>query len=150
MVSIKNVIITVLVAISLLSCGKRKQFNVQFNGLNNDQIDSILDALDSGLDYVPNRVMIFSLEDLPGEAIGSAEVDANPCNIKLDPSLWFNGWKPSGLLRGVIWHEYGHCVGLGHSDNPKSIMYWQASFSYSEEEKQIWLQQVKEKDQLLN
>lgn len=64
-------------------------------------------------------------------ATGCANVgfdEFGDCNIWLhttDPTLYY--WVDPNTWRAVLVHEGGHCLGLHHSDNPKSVMYYAIS-----------------------
>ena len=48
--------------------------------------------------------------------IGQACVDCRPCRMRIHPHL------KKSYYRTVVWHEYGHCWGLRHSEDPEDIM----------------------------
>lgn len=58
----------------------------------------------------------------PGEAPEDylATADGSACTITLDPAYWS---RARAIRCAVIVHEYGHLAGLGHSGDPRSVMY---------------------------
>lgn len=74
---------------------------------------------------VPTGCSTITREVVPGASINASgratqplpgEVPA-PCVMQIA-----EGIRPSCLRREIVLHEYGHLLGLGHSDDPNSIM----------------------------
>ena len=68
---------------------------------------------------------------LPGDAIGQAhqgtgQGPATGFVLTLKPE-YFAHTENDKYLYSTILHEMGHVIGLGHSKNPSSIMFWQQS-----------------------
>lgn len=55
--------------------------------------------------------------ELPPPVVGFA--DLADCSIVVDPRRFYF----SGAACVVVVHEYGHLIGLGHSDDPTNVMY---------------------------
>lgn len=49
--------------------------------------------------------------------------------VVLDSATFDNPSHPRRSLQGVVNHEFGHLVGLGHVDDPTELMYDRAAFS---------------------
>lgn len=57
------------------------------------------------------------VDSLPPPAVGFADLAA--CRITLASG---RAWRPGEVCMTVL-HEYGHLLGLGHSDDPSDLMY---------------------------
>lgn len=96
-------------------------------------------AKDIGID---RRVVVYRPDKLAHapKAVAEACVGCDPCQIWVVPDRF-----SSDLKYTVFMHEYGHCVGLEHSDNMFDVMYHLANpwSQYTNEAKQRYYDAVK-------
>lgn len=92
----------------------------QYQNLEPGDISDIQDAL-SRLTDAPIAVVFVRVSgwaDAP-RAIGMAYLHTIPCRIELKDSLFTA--EHAYILGVVVWHEYGHCVGLEHVPSKAGI-----------------------------
>jgi len=81
-----------------------------------------------------------------GEAIGVAYVGFTSCDIKISAQLFLVSQDPK-VINAVIYHEVGHCYGLDHSDDKKSLMYPSMSDTVKVDQIKDLLRQIKNQAQ---
>jgi len=85
--------------------------------------------------------VIFTYSDTPnGRVAGSAQPSLAFCKIIIYPNA-----VELDLIKTVIWHELGHCIGLNHNGKVGHIMSEQVNpfESYRKEEINLFLTEVK-------
>jgi hypothetical protein len=91
----------------------------------------------------PNYVVYVEYSDTPnGRIAGMARPSFLSCRITLFPNTIEND-----LIKTVVWHEMGHCLGMGHNGEIGHIMSEKVnSFdTYSKEEIDLFISEVKSK-----
>lgn len=73
------------------------------------------------LDTLGADILILSVADLGPDKLGVAypSITGGPCIIQINERTGFNV--------KTLMHEIGHCIGLDHDENPKSLMHAYAS-----------------------
>lgn len=107
----------IVLLLCLSACAPIFPNGIIFNGFSDWEKRTIIKALEA---LPQNDATIRSIElsrlDPSSPYAGWACIDCRPCRIKIHPRLnYMYYWS-------VVWHEYGHCFGLRHSDNPRDIM----------------------------
>lgn len=107
-----------LLSLLLVSCASITP-SVNFIEFSESETTQIEEAMaDLGLE---NRMEITYIKvNLPDNILGRAPVGNPQCNIQLSPKNFI--YNPP-ILKTVVWHEIGHCLGMGHHESPRDIMY---------------------------
>ncbi|MSP18073.1 MAG: hypothetical protein EXR74_00735 [Bdellovibrionales bacterium] len=139
----------VMVALSVLllciGCGNNRQdqapwpAKVTITGLNEAERSAVIDQLTVFSSTMGSEVFYF--DDRPSQfqititkvdpspetssRAGLATYDERSCTVELSRMLFTEGF--SSYLEPVLWHELGHCSGMGHDSKDTELMYRLAS-----------------------
>lgn len=101
------------------------------NGLTATEAVKVMKAFQALGFPLTLEITITKDTNLPTNHIAQAPLASGtffrPCAIDVRPELFDTNEHD---LKGVIWHEYGHCAGLNHSPYLGQIMYYQETGSF--------------------
>lgn len=112
----KTMMITMVLVLTLTACGRGLETRgIAVQNASPEDEATVRAAL-ADLGGLVDRPVTAHAEDV-GPHLGKAPVGTEDCVIRFRPG------QGAAILKTVIWHEYGHCVGLTHVEDDYEIMY---------------------------
>ena len=140
-----KVILALSVLLLCIGCGNNRQdqapwpAKITIKGFSEAERSAVLEQLTGFSTTMGSEVFYF--DDRPGQfqititkvdptpetssRAGLATYDERSCDVELSTTLCTEGF--SRYLEPVLWHELGHCSGMGHDSKDTELMYRLAS-----------------------
>ena len=120
-----KVILALSVLLLCIGCGNNRQdqapwpAKITIKGFSEAERSAVLEQL-TGF----STTMVDPTPETSSRA-GLATYDERSCDVELSTTLFTEGF--SRYLEPVLWHELGHCSGMGHDSKDTELMYRLAS-----------------------